>query len=169
MTPTVMVPAMLSFQSRGKSITQQVQLIGIDERDASPGERFQQVPAASGQSPATEFRAPRRRLRRPRSPGRARSSATGRRWPSRAGTHRAPPGMRAPEQLTAAATLARDPGDRDRPAIRRRSIPIRRPAGRRNRAGARTSSIRPRSSITGAGDGHRPDAAIATRTATTVS
>ena len=32
MTPTVVVPAMLSFQYGGNWITRQVQLIGIDER-----------------------------------------------------------------------------------------------------------------------------------------
>ena len=53
MTPTIIVPAMLSFQRpRAKWITRQVNLIGIDERDARPGQRFLRVLAASGESRA---------------------------------------------------------------------------------------------------------------------
>ena len=74
---------MLSYQWRGTWVTNQVQVIGIDEKIAEPGERFRQVPAAPGQSPGNELRAPRRRLRHPRSPGRrpdarARGHAPGR-------------------------------------------------------------------------------------------
>ena len=48
MTPTVVVPAMLSFHYGGNWITQQVQLIGIDEAYAGQRERLQHVLAASG-------------------------------------------------------------------------------------------------------------------------
>ena len=70
MTPTIIVPGMLSFQVRGETITRQVNLIGIDRADPRPGQRLLPVLATSGKSRDVEFQPAGRGLRRPRSSGR---------------------------------------------------------------------------------------------------
>ena len=57
MSPTVVVPAMLNYQYGGQWITQQVQLIGIDEKTQGSVSDFGQVLAAPGQPQGDEFRA----------------------------------------------------------------------------------------------------------------
>ena len=52
MTPTVVVPAMLSFKVSGQWVTQPVQLIGIDEETYANVSDFGQYLAASGESQA---------------------------------------------------------------------------------------------------------------------
>ena len=139
MTPTVVVPAMLSFQYGGNWITRQVQLIGIDEATQSERQRLQQVPAASGEPPGDEpsFQAPRGRLRPPRPPGRRRDAGAD---ADARGRLDAPPrdgrkSRRTSEQMRRAAD-----GNRRRRRARR-SIPSPPAADRRP-----TPSIRPRSS-----------------------
>ena len=86
MTPTVVVPAMLSYQCGGNWITQQVQLIGIDEQTQGSVSDFGKYLQHPANREADEFRAARGRLRRPRPPGRRRGARARRRWPMPAGS-----------------------------------------------------------------------------------
>ncbi len=77
MTPTVVVPAMLSFQYGGNWITRQVQLIGIDEAtqaSVSDFSKYLQHPENRRATQQRSFQAPRRRLRPPRPPRRRRDA-----------------------------------------------------------------------------------------------
>ena len=88
MTPTVVVPAMLSFRVR----RQVDHAAGAADRhrrdDAEPGERFRPVPAASGEPRATELRACATAATTPATtrPGPTRPS--GRRWHDAGWEHR---------------------------------------------------------------------------------
>ena len=117
MSPTVMVPAMLSFQCGGTQIVQPVQLIGIDAKTQGSVGDFGKYLQHPENRKAMSFGLRRRRIRQFRPSRRRRRPRTSATWPWPGAKYRRD--HRAPRRSRRSISSKSRPSGRNAPAARR--------------------------------------------------